>query len=77
MIELIIVYCLSTNTSVCIEKRVPMENFSSPMGCTMSGQLRAQQYLNDHPAFMLKSWRCEVNLPKQASLGVPGAQTKA
>ena len=69
MIELVIVYCLVSDTKSCIEKRLQMEGFSSPMGCTMSGQQRAQQYLREHPTYMLKSWRCEVNLPRQTWLG--------
>ena len=66
MIELVIVYCLVSDAKACIEKRLRMEAFSSPMGCTMSGQQRAQEYLTEHPTYMLKSWRCEVNLPRQA-----------
>ena len=65
MIELIIVYCLSSDTKTCIEKRVPLDSFTSPMGCTMSGQQRAQEYLREHPAYALKSWRCEINMPRQ------------
>ncbi len=68
MIELVIVYCLSADTKTCTEKRLRMENFSSPMGCTMSAQQRAQDYLRDHPSYMLKSWRCEVNMPRQTSI---------
>jgi hypothetical protein len=82
VIELIIVYCLVSDTKSCIERRVPMESFTSPMGCTMSGQQRAQEYLRDHPAYALKSWRCEINMPRQTfvpprlvppALGVPPA----
>ena len=65
MIELVIVYCLATDAKACTEKRVPMENFATPVGCTMSGQQRAQEFLQEHPAYVLKSWRCEVNLPRQ------------
>ncbi len=68
MIELVIVYCLVSDTKSCIEKRVPLEHFASPMGCTMSGQQRAQEYLAEHPAYSLKSWRCEVNMPRQTRL---------
>jgi hypothetical protein len=50
-----------------------MEEFTSAMGCTMSGQQRAQEYLRDHPTYMLKSWRCEVNLPRQTRLAVPAS----
>jgi len=70
MIELVIVYCLAADTKAYIEKRVPMENFASPVGCTMSGQQRAQEYLHDHPAYRLKSWRCEVDMPRQTQLDV-------
>ncbi len=66
MIELIIVYCLSSDTKTCVEKRVPMEDFASPAGCTMAGQQRAQAYLAEHPKYSLKSFRCEVDMPKQA-----------
>jgi hypothetical protein len=76
VIELIIVYCLASDSKTCIEKRVPMESFSSPMGCTVSGQLRAQQYLREHPAYTLKSWRCEVNMPRQ-TLILPPATARA
>ncbi len=69
MIELVIVYCLISDAKSCIEKRLQMEEFSSPMGCTMSGQQRAQEYLREHPSYMLRGWRCEVNMPKQTWLG--------
>ncbi len=72
MIELVIVYCLTADTKTCVEKRLRMEQFASPVGCTMSGQQRAQEFLRDHPSFTLKSWRCEVNLPRQTSI-VPAA----
>jgi hypothetical protein len=65
VIELVIVYCLSSDTKTCTEKRLPMEDFSTAMGCTMSAQQRAQQYLKEHPAYRLKSWRCEVNVPHE------------
>jgi hypothetical protein len=65
MIELVLVYCLSADTTSCIEKRLPMEDFPTPAACTMGAQLRAQEYLADHPKYMLKGWRCEVNVPRQ------------
>jgi len=66
MIELVIVYCLAADAKACTEKRLPLDRFASPVGCTMSGQQRAQEFLEEHPTFKLKSWRCEVNLPRQA-----------
>lgn len=65
MIQLVLVYCLATDTKSCIEKRLPMEDFSTPASCTMGAQQRAQEYLIEHPKYMLKSWRCEVNVPRQ------------
>jgi hypothetical protein len=65
MIELVIVYCLSTDTNICVEKRVPMEDFPSPAACVMGAQQRAQDYLAAHPKYMMKTWRCEVDVPRQ------------
>ena len=46
MIELVLVYCLSaTDTKNCLEKRLPMEGFQSPVACTTGAQQRAQEYL--------------------------------
>ncbi len=66
MIELVIVYCLASDTNSCIDKRVPLEDFASPAACTTVAQQRAQEYLAEHPKYTLKSWRCEVNVPRQA-----------
>ena len=71
MIELVIVYCLISDSRSCVEKRVQMEESSSPMACTMSGQQRAQEYLRAHPTYRLKGWRCEVDLPRQTWLDGP------
>lgn len=66
MIELVIVYCLSADTNTCIEKRLAMEDFPTTAACTMGAQQRAQEYLVEHPKYMLKKWRCEENIPHQA-----------
>jgi hypothetical protein len=42
-----------------------MESFTSPAGCTMAGQQRAQDYLAAHPQYRLRSFRCEVDVPRQ------------
>jgi hypothetical protein len=65
MIELVLVYCLSADTTSCMEKRLPTEDFASPAECTMDAQMRAQDFLRDHPNYMLKGWRCEVNVPRE------------
>ena len=66
MIELVIVYCLATDANSCIEKRLPMEGFQSPVACTTGAQQRAQEYLAEHPKYTMKSFRCEMNVPRQA-----------
>jgi hypothetical protein len=65
MIVLVLVYCLSADTKACLEKRLPAEDFATPAACTMGAQMRAQEYLAEHPKYVLKSWRCEVNVPEQ------------
>jgi hypothetical protein len=75
MIELVLIYCLGAppdagapaapENAGCIEKRLPMEDFSNPSACMMGAQQRAQEYLVAHPKWHLSSWRCEVDLPRQ------------
>jgi hypothetical protein len=65
VIELIIVYCLVSDAKTCVEKHVPMEDFSNPVACIKGAQQRAQEYLHDHPKYKLTSWRCEIDVPKQ------------
>ena len=65
MIELVIIYCLAADTNTCLEKHVPMEDFPTPAACTVGAQQRAQAYLQEHPKYTLKSWRCEVDVPRQ------------
>jgi hypothetical protein len=33
--------------------------------CIVEGQQVAQNWLADHPSWMLSRWRCEQNIPKQ------------
>lgn len=66
MIELVLVYCLITDAHVCVEKTLPMEGFGSPVACVSDAQQKAQEFLRDHPKYKLSTWRCEVDVPKQA-----------
>jgi hypothetical protein len=65
MIELVIVYCLSSDAAQCVEKRDAEASYADPVACMVSAQLSAQAYLDEHPKWRLKRWRCEVKLPKQ------------
>lgn len=67
MIELVIVYCLVADAKTCTEKHLALDRFELIVGCTMSGQMRAQEFLQEHPSFTLKSWRCEMNVPRQTN----------
>jgi hypothetical protein len=57
MMSLILVICLSTAPDVCREEQAPAD-VESAMSCAMDGQLIAQQWLEDHPKWTLRGWRC-------------------
>ncbi len=65
MIELVIVYCLSSEPAKCVEKRDPAADYPDPVTCMVNAELSAQAYLDEHPKYRLSRWRCEVNVPHQ------------
>jgi hypothetical protein len=65
MIELVLVYCLSASPDRCLERREPLVPPISMMGCTMTAQTTAQDYLRSHPLYRLASWRCEMDKPRE------------
>ncbi len=65
MIALVLVYCLSSQPTHCVERREPLGPEASAMQCTMSAQIVAQEYVDEHPTYRLSAWRCEVNKPEQ------------
>ncbi len=67
MIQLVLVYCLSSDRLSCIEKR-PMPEFPlTVIGCMVGAQPTALDFVRSHPSYELSAWRCEVNLPPQKS----------
>ncbi len=68
MIQLVVVYCMIANTSVCTETRPVFEDELSLVSCMMTGQMTASEYVREHPLWQLSGWRCEVNVPQQARL---------
>ena len=65
MIQLVILLCLSTDATACVEKR---PTFAEPLfvtSCMMGGQTQAIRILAENPGYELRSWRCEVNVPRQ------------
>ncbi len=68
MVHLVLVYCLMSDAKSCVEKRPYTEFPMSPMGCMVSAQPMAIDFLREHPKYQLSSFRCEINKPveKQA-----------
>lgn len=62
--ELVLVYCLSTEPDRCTERRENLEEASS-LECMMRAQNLAQAYLAVHPAHQLRGWRCEKDKPQE------------
>jgi hypothetical protein len=48
----------------CQEERPQLEGMSLT-ACMVQGQQIAQEWLADHPKWMLAGWRCEQNIPRQ------------
>jgi hypothetical protein len=68
VVQLVLIYCLSKDSLSCVERRPMLEVTPSPMGCIMAAQPLAAQYLEEHPAYKLSSWRCEIsNRPERAA----------
>ena len=65
MIELVLVFCLSADGARCVENRPVLDAVLSPMGCMVAAQPMAADFLQSHPAYRLRSWRCEIDRPKQ------------
>ncbi len=61
MVQLVLVYCLMADTKSCVEKR-PMTEFPlTAMGCMVTAQPMASAFLQEHPAYQLASFRCEID----------------
>lgn len=58
MVQLVLVFCLMGTPTQCQEERPATEPLSL-MSCMVGGQQAAQEWLNDHPKWMLARWRCE------------------
>jgi hypothetical protein len=68
VVQLVLIYCLSKDALSCVERRPVLDMAPSPMACMMAAQPLAAQYLEEHPAYKLTSWRCEIsNRPQRAA----------
>ncbi len=65
MVQLVLVYCLMSDAKSCIEKRPVSEFPLSAMGCMVSAQPVAADFLREHPGYQLASFRCEIDRPRE------------
>lgn len=66
MVSLILVVCLMTTPDVCREERPPTEAISG-VSCIVEGQQLASQWLDEHPKWVLRGWRCRIGPPEKAT----------
>jgi hypothetical protein len=64
MIELVLLVCLAAAPASCLEERLAADN-PTIVGCTIGGQSQAQAWLDDHPKWRLRRWRCEQTPPQR------------
>lgn len=63
---LILVVCLAATPDICREERPPVD-LTSAMACTVLGQQLASTWLDEHPKWLLRGWRCRLGRPERAS----------
>ena len=63
MTALVLVFCLQGVPGSCIEQR-PLESLALP-ACLVRGQEYAQEWLAEHPKWVLSGWRCEHNVARK------------
>ena len=64
MVYLVLTLCLIASPSQCRDERPLLEGMSV-RACVMQGQHVAEEWLEDHPKWMLSRWRCEKNIPRE------------
>jgi hypothetical protein len=65
MIQLVLVYCMIENGSVCVEDRPTYSEPMSMESCMSSAQFVAIDYVRDHPRWQLSRWSCERDVPRK------------
>lgn len=65
MIQLVLVYCMIGNASVCVEDRPTYLEPITMNACLSTAQEVAVDYVRDHPRWQLSGWRCEVDVPRK------------
>ena len=58
MYELVLIVCLLAEPAVCKTQRMPFQEPTTIMDCMWQGQARTVRWLERHPRWQLKRWRC-------------------
>ena len=59
MIELLFVACLATSPQECRENSLVFTDVT-PMACLMGAQPQLAKWVNAHPNYTIRSWRCKT-----------------
>jgi hypothetical protein len=60
VVQLVLIYCLSANPTACVEKRPLIEDLGGLSACMVAAQPIAAEFVNEHPAYHLVRWKCEI-----------------
>jgi hypothetical protein len=63
MVSLILIVCLAVSPDICREEQPPVD-VAGAMSCVTEGQLIALQWLDEHPKWTLRGWRCRFGKPE-------------
>ncbi len=66
MTSLILLVCLAASPAVCREEYPPVE-VDSGVACLVEGQMIAAEWLEEHPKWALKGWRCKFGPREKAA----------
>jgi len=58
MISIVISACLIADPGVCRDHRVPLAANIDAKGCLFSAQPHLPRWVEEHPKWQIKSWRC-------------------
>lgn len=59
MLELMMTVCLLANANECRDVRLNFDaDNATPMQCMSYGQIEMAKWIEEHPAFRIKQWRC-------------------
>jgi hypothetical protein len=66
MVALILIVCLAATPDICREEQPPVD-VANAMSCAVQGQLIASQWLDEHPKWLLRGWRCRFGRAERAT----------